>query len=44
MNTEDTVSTVLAFPEGIILMAETQDDPEAILRLGPPIKILRMEP
>jgi TetR/AcrR family transcriptional repressor of nem operon len=43
MNTEDTATAMLAFLEGIILLAKTRNDPDVILRLGPAIKTLRIE-
>lgn len=43
MNTEDTATAMLAFLEGIILLAKTRNEPEVILRLGPAIKTLRIE-
>jgi TetR/AcrR family transcriptional regulator, transcriptional repressor for nem operon len=43
MNTEDTATTMLAFLEGIILLAKSRNDPDVILRLGPAIKTLRIE-
>jgi len=43
MNSEDTATAMLAFLEGIILLAKTRNDPDVILRLGPAIKTLRIE-
>lgn len=43
MNTEATASAMLAYLEGIILLAKTRNDPEVILVLGPAIKTLRIE-
>lgn len=43
MNTVATASAMLAFLEGIILLAKTRNDPELILVLGPAIKTLRIE-
>jgi TetR/AcrR family transcriptional repressor of nem operon len=43
MNTEATASAMLAYLEGIILLAKTRNDPELILVLGPAIKTLRIE-
>lgn len=43
MNTEATASAMLAYLEGIILLAKTRNDPEVILLLGPAIKTLRIE-
>jgi TetR/AcrR family transcriptional repressor of nem operon len=44
MNTECTATAMLAFLEGIILLAKSRNDPDVILRLGPAIKTLRIEP
>lgn len=43
LNTEDTASAMLAYLEGVILLAKTRNDPEVILILGPAIKTLRIE-
>lgn len=43
MNTEATASAMLAYLEGIILLAKTRNDPSVILVLGPAIKTLRIE-
>lgn len=43
MNTEATASAMLAYLEGVILLAKTRHDPESILVLGPAIKTLRIE-
>lgn len=43
MDTEATATAMLAFLEGIILLAKTRNDPEVILTLGPAIKTLRIE-
>lgn len=43
MDTEATATAMLAYLEGIILLAKTRNDPEVILRLGPAIKTLRIE-
>lgn len=43
MNTEATATAMLAYLEGIILLAKTRNDPEVILLLGPAIKTLRIE-
>jgi len=43
MNTECTATAMLAFLEGIILLAKSRNEPEVILRLGPAIKTLRIE-
>lgn len=43
LNTEATASAMLAYLEGVILLAKTRNDPEVILVLGPAIKTLRIE-
>ncbi|MBK6742953.1 MAG: TetR/AcrR family transcriptional regulator [Hydrogenophilales bacterium] len=43
MDSEATASAMLAYLEGVILLAKTRNDPEVILRLGPAIKTLRIE-
>jgi TetR/AcrR family transcriptional regulator, transcriptional repressor for nem operon len=43
MHTEATASAMLAYLEGIILLAKTRNEPEIILLLGPAIKTLRIE-
>jgi TetR/AcrR family transcriptional regulator, transcriptional repressor for nem operon len=43
MNTECTATAMLAYLEGIILLAKSRNDPDVILRLGPAIKTLRIE-
>lgn len=43
MNTEATATAMLAYLEGIILLAKTRNDPDVILVLGPAIKTLRIE-
>lgn len=43
MDTESTASAMLAYLEGVILLAKTRNDPEVILLLGPAIKTLRIE-
>lgn len=43
MNTEASATAMLAYLEGIILLAKTRNDPEVILLLGPAIKTLRIE-
>ena len=43
MNTECTATAMLAYLEGIILLAKTRNDPEVIRTLGPAIKTLRIE-
>jgi TetR/AcrR family transcriptional repressor of nem operon len=44
MNTEATATAMLAYLEGMILLAKTRNDPDVILTLGPAIKTLRIEP
>lgn len=44
MDTEQTATAMLAYLEGIILLAKTRNEPELILVLGPAIKTLRIEP
>lgn len=43
LDTEATATAMLAYLEGIILLAKTRNDPDVILRLGPAIKTLRIE-
>jgi len=43
LDTQATASAMLAFLEGIILLAKTRNDPEVVLVLGPAIKTLRIE-
>ncbi len=43
LNTEATASAMLAFLEGVILLAKTRNDPDVVQRLGPAIKTLRIE-
>ena len=43
LDSEATASAMLAFLEGIILLAKTRNDPEVIRDLGPAIKTLRIE-
>jgi len=43
LNTEATADAMLAYLEGIILLAKTRNDPEVIRILGPAIKTLRIE-
>ncbi|MFH1493444.1 MAG: TetR/AcrR family transcriptional regulator [Pseudomonadota bacterium] len=43
MDTEATATAMLAYLEGIILLAKTRNDPDVILTLGPAIKTLRIE-
>jgi len=43
MNTEATASAMLAYLEGVILLAKTRNNPDLIQVLGPAIKTLRIE-
>ncbi len=43
LDTENTAAAMLAYLEGIILLAKTQNDPEVVRILGPAIKLLRVE-
>jgi TetR/AcrR family transcriptional regulator, transcriptional repressor for nem operon len=43
LDTEATATAMLAFLEGIILLAKTRNDPGVILKLGPAIQTLRIE-
>lgn len=43
LDAESTAAAMLAFLEGIILLAKTRNDPEVIRVLGPAIKTLRIE-
>jgi len=43
LDTENTAAAMLAYLEGVILLAKTQNDPEVIRVLGPAIKSLRIE-
>jgi TetR/AcrR family transcriptional repressor of nem operon len=43
LDAEATATAMLAYLEGVILLAKTRNDPEVILRLGPAIKTLRIE-
>lgn len=43
LNTQATGLAMLAFLEGVILLAKTKNDPEVVLELGPAIKTLRIE-
>ncbi|QYZ64750.1 MAG: TetR family transcriptional regulator [Gammaproteobacteria bacterium (ex Lamellibrachia satsuma)] len=43
LDSEATAAAMLAFLEGIILLAKTRNEPEVVLRLGPAIKTLRIE-
>ncbi|MCP4407976.1 MAG: TetR/AcrR family transcriptional regulator [Gammaproteobacteria bacterium] len=43
LDSEATAQAMLAFLEGVILLAKTRNDPEVIRILGPAIKTLRIE-
>jgi len=43
LDTDLTAEAMLAYHEGVILLAKSQNDPELIFRLGPAIKTLRVE-
>jgi TetR/AcrR family transcriptional repressor of nem operon len=43
LDTAATADAMLAFLEGVILLAKTQNDPEVVRRLGPAITTLRIE-
>lgn len=43
LDTGKTAAAMLAYLEGIILLAKTQNDPEVVLTLGPAMKTLRIE-
>ena len=43
LDTEATAQAMLAFLEGVILLAKTRNDPDVVLHLGPAIKTLRIE-
>jgi TetR/AcrR family transcriptional repressor of nem operon len=43
LDTAKTAAAMLAYLEGIILLAKAQNDPEVILTLGPAMKTLRIE-
>ncbi|MBL3590963.1 MAG: TetR/AcrR family transcriptional regulator [gamma proteobacterium endosymbiont of Lamellibrachia anaximandri] len=43
LDSEATAAAMLAFLEGIILLAKTRNNPEVIRNLGPAIKTLRIE-
>ncbi|MCP3665331.1 MAG: TetR/AcrR family transcriptional regulator [Gammaproteobacteria bacterium] len=43
LNTKATASAMLAYLEGIILLAKSRNDPDVVLQLGPAIKVLRIE-
>ncbi len=43
LDTTNTAEAMLAYLEGVILLAKNQNDPELIYRLGPALKSLRIE-
>ncbi len=43
LDTTNTAEAMLAYLEGVILLAKNQNDPELIYRLGPALKTLRVE-
>ena len=43
LDIQATADSMLAYLEGVLLLAKTQNDPEIIRRLGPAIKTLRIE-
>ncbi len=43
LDTQATAQAMLAYLEGIILLAKTRNEPDVVLRLGPAIKTLRIE-
>ncbi|MEW8492710.1 MAG: TetR/AcrR family transcriptional regulator [Candidatus Thiodiazotropha taylori] len=43
LDTETTAQAMLAYLEGVILLAKTRNDPEVVRTLGPAIKTLRIE-
>ncbi|MDD5249927.1 MAG: TetR/AcrR family transcriptional regulator [Rhodocyclaceae bacterium] len=43
LDSEATATAMLAYLEGVILLAKTRNDPDVILQLGPAIKTLRIE-
>lgn len=43
LNSELTAEAMLAFLEGMILMAKTENDPEVLYKLGPAMKTIRIE-
>lgn len=43
LDADATAEAMLAYLEGVILLAKSQNDPELIYRLGPAIKTLRIE-
>jgi len=43
LNTQLTAEAMLAYLEGMILLAKSENDPEVIYKLGPAIKTIRIE-
>ncbi|MEN8712377.1 MAG: TetR/AcrR family transcriptional regulator [Arenicellales bacterium] len=43
LNSEVTAEAMLAYLEGMILLAKAENDPEVIYRLGPALKTIRIE-
>ncbi|MEW8027407.1 MAG: TetR/AcrR family transcriptional regulator [Candidatus Thiodiazotropha sp.] len=43
LDTEATATAMLAYLEGVILLAKTRNDPEVVRSLGPAIKSIRIE-
>lgn len=43
LDTEHTAAAMLAYLEGVIMLAKTENDPEVVRILGPAIKTLRVE-
>ncbi len=43
LDAEKTASAMLAFLEGVILLAKSRNDPDVVLALGPAIKTIRIE-
>ena len=43
LDSELTASAMLAYLEGIILLAKTRNDPDVVLHLGPALKSIRIE-
>jgi len=43
LDAEATAEAMLAYLEGIILLAKSRNDPDVVLKLGPAIKTLRIE-
>ena len=43
LDCESTASAMLAYLEGVILLAKTRNDPDVVLKLGPALKTIRIE-